>query len=171
MKNIYFLLLFISTCISAQSSDIFDLARKGSLQDITAAYNKNPEIVNSINKNGSSMLILACYRNNQEVALFLADKVKDINYNSGQGTALMAAVMAGNLKVTERLIALKADFDQKDKNGKTALIYATFFNKNEIARKLIESGAAIYVTDNDGKKALDYAVFNKNTELIILLDK
>ena len=170
MRHLFYF-LFFSTFISAQSNDLFDIARSGSVKELMVFYNSNPDIVNHLNRNGSSMLILACYRGNKEVALFLADKVKDINYNSGQGTALMASVMSGNLQILEKLLSLKADTNQKDTTGKTALLYATFFNKNEIAKTLLKNGADINIKDDEGKKALDYAVTNKNTELIILLNK
>ena len=83
----------------------------------------------------------------------------------------MASVMSGNIQIVEKLLSLKADTNQKDTTGKTALLYATFFNKNEIAKTLLKNGADINIKDDEGKKALDYAVTNKNTELIILLNK
>ena len=100
----------------------------------------------------------------------MADKVEDINYNSGMGSALMAAVMSGNLVLIDKLISLKADLNLKDIQGKTALIYAVFFNKNDIVKSLLKAGADKKIADNEGRAALDYANFNKNTELIILLN-
>lgn len=163
----FLLFTFLAT---AQDKNVFDVARKGTLQEIEALYKKNAEAINTIDERKSSPLILACYRGNEDVALFLADKVKDVNYNSGMGTALMAAVMSGNAKISEKLIAVKADLNQADTSGKTALIYATFFNKSDIVKLLIQAGANKSAKDNDNRTALDYANFNKNTELIILLD-
>ena len=74
-------------------------------------------------------------------------------------------------EIVEKLIAVKADLNQFDSQGKTALIYAVFFNKNDIAKLLILAGANKNQKDSDGKTALDFANFNKNTELIILLDQ
>ena len=165
------LLLLLCTSLKAQDKNVFDVARKGSLSEIQNIYNKNPELVNSINDNKATPLILACYRNNEAVALYLSDKVSNINYNSGMGTALMAAIMSGNKVIIEKLISKKADLDQQDVQGKTALIYATFNNNFEIAQLLIKAGANSKITDNEKRAALDYAKFNKNTQLIILLDK
>ena len=163
-------LLLLSSFVTAQNKDIFDIARKGTLDEINAIYRQNSNLINTVDANQYSPLILACYRGNEDVALFLIDKVKEINYNIGQGTALMAAVMAGKISIIEKLISKKADPNLADAQGKTALIYATFFNKNEIAKLLIKAGASLKQKDNDGKTALDFANFNKNTELIILLD-
>ena len=168
-KYIVLFLLLIANRSLGQNGSIFDVARKGSLAEIELAYKNDSEIINAIDDNKSSVLLLACYRGNTDVALFLADKVKDINYNSGMGTAVMAAVMSGNITILQKLIACKANLDLSDSNGKTALIYATFFNKNEIVKVLLQAGASKQQKDGDNRTALDYATLNKNTELIILL--
>ena len=173
MKN-YFqivLLLLLCTSLKAQYKNVFDVARKGTLSEIEGIYKQNPELVNAINDNKATPLILACYRNNEAVALYLSDIVSNINYNSGMGTALMAAIMSGNKVIIEKLISKKADLDQQDIQGKTALIYAAFNNNFEIAQLLVKAGANSKLADNEKRTALDYAKFNKNTQLIILLDK
>jgi len=165
-----FFLLFFALVVHSQNKNIFDIARKGSLEEVEFCYRSNANSINEIDDKKSSPLILACYRANEAVALFLADKVQDLNYNSGMGTALMAAIMSANTKIIDKLISKKVDLNQSDTNGKTALIYATFFNKNEIVKSLIRAGADLKLKDKEGRSALDYANFNKNTELIILLD-
>jgi ankyrin repeat protein len=168
MKKV--LLLAISllsfTVAQAQAKSVFDVARKGTLSEIEDIYKRNPESINSVNDNKSTPLILACYRNNEAVALYLLDKVSNINYNSGMGTALMAAIMSGNKVIIEKLITKKADLDQTDTQGKTALIYAAFNNNTEI----VQAGANKKLVDTENRTALEYAKFNKNTQLIILLD-
>lgn len=170
-KSLLSIVFLFSLFVNAQDKDVFDIARKGSLAEMQSIYDKSPELINSINDTKSSPLILACYKANEAVALFLADKVSNINYNSGMGTAIMAAVMSGNGVIIEKLIAKKANLNLSDSQGKTALIYAVFFNKNAIAKLLIEAGADLKHKDSEGKTALDLALFNKNTELIILLDQ
>ncbi|MGZ9675956.1 ankyrin repeat domain-containing protein [Flavobacterium sp. GNP001] len=171
IKNYFlFLSVFCTIFLHAQSKNVFDISRKGTLEEIKNVFKENPNIINSVDTNGYTPLILACYRGNKEVALFLAEKVSDVNYNNGMGSAVMAAVMSGNSAIVEKLIALKANLNEVDAQGKTALIYATFFNKNEIAKMLIKAGANLNIKDSDGKSAQDFANFNKNTELIILLN-
>jgi ankyrin repeat protein len=172
MKNyitVVLCLLYFGFLFS-QEKNVFDIARKGTLYEIITLYQNNPNLINSINDGNSNPLILACYRSNTEVAIFLAENVLDLNYNSGMGTALMAAVMSGNVDIVKKLIVLNADLNQSDTGGKTALIYATFFNKNEIAKLLIDAGANKNQKDKNDNTALDYATVNKNTELIILLN-
>jgi len=164
------IVLFVSMFASAQEKNVFDIARSGTVEEMQALCKKQSDTINAIDERQSTPLIIASYKANEPVALFLADKVLDIDYNSGRGTALMAAVMGGNVTIVKKLIASKADLNQADIQGKTALIYATYFNKNEIAKELISAGANKKQKDKDGRTALDYANFNKNTELIILLD-
>jgi len=172
MKQIILFIYFIvfSAFSQAQDKNVFDIARKGTLSDIQEIFNQTPNLINSINDNKATPLILACYRNNEAVALYLSDKVSNINYNSGMGTALMASIMSGNKVIIEKLISKKADLDQTDTQGKTALIYAAFNNNTEIVQMLIKAGANKKLADKENRTALDYAKFNKNTQLIILLD-
>jgi ankyrin repeat protein len=172
MKQIILFIYFIlfSAVSQAQDKNVFDIARKGTLSDIQEIFNQTPDLINSINDNKATPLILACYRNNEAVALYLSDKVSNINYNSGMGTALMASIMSGNKVIIEKLISKKADLDQTDTQGKTALIYASFNNNTEIVQMLIKAGANKKLADKENRTALDYAKFNKNTQLIILLD-
>ena len=170
-KLITYSFLLFTFLASAQVKNIFDIARKGNLQEIQEIYKNNPASIDSVDEKKSSPLLLACYRGNTDVALFLADKTKNINYNSGMGTALMAAVMSGNTTIVAKLIAIKADLNLADTSGKTALIYATFFNKTDIVKLLLQAGVDKNAKDVDNRTALDYANFNKNTELIILLNK
>lgn len=172
MKQIILFIYFIlfSAFSQAQDKNVFDIARKGTLSDIQEIFNQTPDLINSINDNKATPLILACYRNNEAVALYLSDKVSNVNYNSGMGTALMASIMSGNKVIIEKLISKKADLDQTDTQGKTALIYAAFNNNTEIVQMLIKAGANKKLADKENRTALDYAKFNKNTQLIILLD-
>lgn len=173
MKPYFIIIIFIlnSIHVFSQEKNVFDVARKGTVAEMESLYKENPEIINSVDERKSSPLILACYRANEPVALYLIEKVKNINYNSGMGTALMAGVMSGNITIIENLIDAKADLNQVDSSGKTALIYASFFNKNDIVKVLVKAGAYKEIKDNDGKTALDFANFNNNTDLIILLDQ
>lgn len=165
--NLIFCFSWITT--SAQERNVFDIARNGTLQEIETFYQKNPAGIEVTDDRGSSPLLLACYRNNEAVAMYLLNHTQNINHNSGMGTALMAAVMANNSNLVSQFIAKKADLDQVDKGGKSALIYAAFFNRNPIVKLLVDAGANRNLKDVDSRTALDYATFSKNTESIIYL--
>jgi ankyrin repeat protein len=170
-KLVYILLLLLLSFLSfSQTKNVFDIARNGTLNEIKQIYNENKSAIDSTNDKSFSPLILACYKNNEEVALFLIEKTADINYRSNIGNALMAAVMKGNLKVINSLLEKKVDLNSQDQEGNSALYFATLTNQNEIVKLLLKAGAKIDLKNNADEIPLDIAKRNKNTELIILLN-
>lgn len=168
-KTILFLFGFLSFALSAQTKNVFDIARSGSLDEMKMAFKTNPEVINTVNDNGSSTLILACYRGNIEVAKFLIDNVKDIDYNTGMGTALMGAIFKDQIELIKLLLNKKANVDAQDANGGTALMLAVQGANQEIIKLLLERKANKAIKNNDGKTAFEIAVFAGNEAIINLL--
>jgi len=159
-----------SQTLFAQQS-VFDIARNGSVEDLKALMKSNPDVINSKNDRGHTPLILASYKGNTDVALFLINNVKDINAMSPDGTALMAAAVFGNAHVIDALIAKKADLEVADSNGNTALLLSMIFRKTDIVEQLYYAGANVHAKDKKGNTALDYAKKMKLEKLISLLKK
>ena len=170
MKTIY-LLLFVLTVNTGfcQESTIFDVARKGNLSEIKTLYENDKNIVNAIDDKGSSMLILACYRGNHEVANFLIYNHANLNYVSKNGTALMACIVKGEQKLVDELLKKGANPDLADDNGMTALMYAVQFKNVEIIKKLLSAKANKELKCKQNKTAFEYAVFSNNEDIINLL--
>lgn len=168
-KKLTWLLLWCPLIHYGQAA--FDIARKGTVAEIEKVFSQDKNAINATDANGNSMLILACYRGNTDVAKYIAAKTTDINYKNKQGTALMAAVMNGDASLVTYLLQKGAKPDITEESGKTALIYAVFFGKATCAKALVTGGANKNIKDNEGKTALDYARNSQNTELIILLDQ
>ena len=171
MKNILFLTisLLVFTYAQAQDKTVFDIARKGTLSEIQDIYKQNPEVINSVDENNSTPLILACYRGNIEVAKFLIKYVKDINYGSDMGTALMASTYKNQNQLVKLLLESKANPNTTDANGTTALSLAVQFKNVELVKLLLKFNADKTLKDNKGKTAFEYAVFSNNEEIINLL--
>ena len=155
--------------IGFAQQDIFDIARKGTVEAVKTIMKQNPGAIDSISREGFSPLILACYRGNIDVAKFLIKEVKDINGNSSMGTPLMAAVVKGNKEIVEVLLDNKANPNLTDANGTTALIYAVQFNYISIVKLLLDFKADKSKIDDKGKTAFEYAAFSNNEEIINLL--
>ena len=171
MKKIVALILFISAFANAQTKDVFDTARSGTVDEMKLLVQKNRDTINTVNQSGFTPLILACYRGNNPVAEYLAQNVKNVNYNSSNGTALAAAVIKGNLAITQALLQRKADPNIADSLGVTPLVYAAQFQKTELVKLLLQYKANPLAADKEGKTPYDYAVFTKNSEIINLLKK
>lgn len=168
-KLIIILSVFLSLpFVSAQekAKSIFDIARSGTVAEVKEQMKQNPDVINQNNESGFSPLILACYRGNIEVADFLMDKVKDINYNSSMGTALMAVVYKGDLKLTQKLLDHKSDINTTDATGTTPLIFASKLGNIEMVKLLMKNKADKNLKDKQGTTAFEYAVLSKNQELI-----
>ena len=168
---ITFILLFFLTNFSfaQEKLDVFDVARKGTVDQAKDLMKSNPQIFDVTNQEGYSPLILACYRNNNEVAKFIIENGGDINGNSNMGTPLMAAIVKGNNEIAQFLIEKKADLNLADKNGITALIYAVQFQNKTVLANLIQNKVDKNHKDKEGKTAFEYAVFAGNEEIINLL--
>ena len=170
MKQFWLLLfIFFSALLQAQDKTVFDVARKGTISEIKAVYDKDKSIVNAIDDKGSSMLILACYRGNHEVAQFLIDNQADLNYVSKNGTALMACVVKVELQLVDELLKKGANPDLTDDNGMTALMYAVQFKNVEMVKKLVDAKANKEQKCKQNKTAFEYAVFSNNEEIINVL--
>ena len=171
MKSfIYFLSLFLYTIsvFSQEKVSVYDIARKGTIDQIQALFKENPESINTPNPSGFSPLILACYSGNESVANYLIEKV-NLDYVSNEGTALMAAVVKGNLKLASLLLEKKANPNLTNKQGTTALIYAVQFKNAELIKLLLKYNASKSQLDNEGKTAFEYAVFSGDETIINLL--
>lgn len=169
MKYSYLIVALFFFQIGFAQQDIFDIARKGTVEEVKTIMKQNPGAIDSISREGFSPLILACYRGNIDVAKFLIKEVKDINGNSSMGTPLMAAVVKGNKEIVEVLLDNKANPNLTDANGTTALIYAVQFNYIPIVKLLLDYKADKSKIDDKGKTAFEYAAFSNNEEIINLL--
>lgn len=171
MKKIVTLLVLLSALCNAQvkSKDVFDVARSGTVDEMKVLVQLKKDTVNAVNQSGFSPLILACYKGNTPVAEYLAKNVKNINYNSPNGTALAAAAVKGNTALVKLLLENKANPDLADAMGMTPLLYSSQFENKEIILLLLKHKANKKLANGEGKTAMDYAVFNKNQEIIDLL--
>ena len=129
MKLITFAFLFIAfffslTSIAQEKLDVFEIARKGTVQQALEIIKTDAKAFNTTNSNGYTPLILACYRGNNEVAKVLIENNCELNTKSEMGTALMASIVKGNNEIASLLINKKADVNLTDAQGTTALMYA-----------------------------------------------
>lgn len=169
MKKIVLLLIFTlnsASFFSQEKLNVYDIGRKGTVEQAKETLKANPKAFNVVNDEGYSPLVLACYRANNEVAKLLIETGSDINGNSKMGTPLMASIVKGNNEIAKLLIERKADVHSSDANGTTAIIYATNFKNYEIVSLLIKAGADYNKKDNRGNSALDYAILLDDDKLI-----
>ncbi|WES95813.1 ankyrin repeat domain-containing protein [Chryseobacterium arthrosphaerae] len=172
MKNFILVLgILLSSILSAQEKvkSIYDIARSGTVAEVKELMKQNPDIINQVNENGFSPLILACYRGNTEVAKYLIDHVKDLNYKSREGTALAGLSIKYNKELTEYLLKKNADPNIADPTGFTPLFWAVKFGNKELTELLLKYKADKTLKDSMGMTPFEYALKADNKEIINLL--
>lgn len=173
MKNLIFIIsVFLSfTFVSAQekAKSIFDIARSGTVTEVQSLMKQDPDIINRTNDHGFSPLILACYRGNVEVAKFLIDHVKNVNYKSQEGTALAGLSVKYNKDLVERLLQKNADPNIADATGATPLFWAVKFGNKELIELLLKHKADKSIKDAQGMTPFEYALQTNNKDIINLL--
>ncbi|UHO38824.1 ankyrin repeat domain-containing protein [Chryseobacterium capnotolerans] len=172
MKSLIIIVsIFLNSLLWGQGKEksIFDIARSGTVTEVKDLMKQNPDIINQINENGFSPLILACYRGNVEVAEFLINHVKDVNYKSKEGTALAGLSVKYNKKLVEDLLKKNADPNIADPTGFTPLFWAVKFGNKELAELLLKYKADKTLKDSMGMTPFEYALKADNKEIINLL--
>ncbi|MEY8761301.1 ankyrin repeat domain-containing protein [Chryseobacterium tongliaoense] len=172
MKNLILIIsVFLGFSLSAQekAKSIFDIARSGTVTEAKELMKQNPDVINQTNESGFSPLILACYRGNVEVAKFLIDNVKDVNYKSQEGTALAGLSVKYNKDLVELLLKRKADPNIADATGSTPLFWAVKFGNKELVELLLRYKADKSIKDSMGITPFEYALQTNNKEIINLL--
>ncbi len=166
---ILLLLLFSATGYSQEEKDVFDVARTGTVEQLTALEKKDTDVLNDKNDMGHTPLILACYYNNTEIVKYLVSKKEvDVNGSAAMGTPLMAAAVKGNTLLVKILLDHGADPNLSDGKGTTALHYATMFQNTEMVEILVKAKADFSLKDESGKSPLDYATVLQNEKLLTL---
>ncbi|MGR3855959.1 MULTISPECIES: ankyrin repeat domain-containing protein [Chryseobacterium] len=172
MKNIILVLgLFLGSLLSAQekAKSIFDIARSGTVAEVQELMKQNPDVINQTNEHGFSPLILACYRGNTDVADFLIENVKDVNYKSREGTALAGLAIKYNKDLVEHLLKKKADPNIADETGYTPLFWAVKSGNKDLVEQLLKYKADKTKKDSMGMTPFEYALQTNNKEIINLL--
>lgn len=171
-KLVLFTVFFLSlSFISAQekAKSVFDIARSGTLAELKEVMKQNPDIINETNENGFSPLILACYRGNTEVADFLIDNVKDLDYKSQEGTALAGLSIRYNKDLAEHLLKKNANPNIADGTGTTPLFWAVKSGNKELVELLLQHKADKTMKDSAGMTPFEYALKTDNKEIINIL--
>jgi len=170
-KYLYIFGFLVVSSLAFAQQNIFDVARFGTVEDVKALMLINTDTINSVEKSGYTPLTLACYRGNDEVAMFLTENVCDVNVGSKNGTSLMAAIYKNREALVKTLLEFGADSNLADASGTTPIHYAVIMRNTKIIELLIAADADFTLKDGSGKTAKEYAAITRNETIIELFDK
>lgn len=171
MKILLPLIGFLFLQSSVYSQDIFSYSRNGETEKVLECISQKADTVNALNEHGFTPLIIAVYRNQSEVAKILLKNGAEPDYNSQEGSALVAVCYKGNLELAELLLEYGADINATGANGVTSLIFAAQSRNVELVKLLLDHNAKASIKDTSGNTAFDYAKNSENKVLIELLSE
>lgn len=151
------------------AQDVFDAARNGDVKRLEELVKINPDTVNAKNASGFTPLIIAGYRDQINAVNFLLDHQADVQTDSPEGPAILAACYKGNLNLAKILVAYKANVNAVNIHGTSALMYAALSKNVELVKLLLRHGARRDLVEKSGKDALAYARMGGSEAMIALL--
>lgn len=86
------------------AQEVFDIARTGTVEQMTKYLKKHPDQLNSISEHGASPFLLAAYNGNNEVAMLLIEKGADLNRCYPEGSILYALIYKNNLVLLDTVL-------------------------------------------------------------------
>lgn len=96
-----FILHLNNPCYGQQ---VFELARTGTVQQMTKHLKKHPDDLNRVSEQGASPFLLAAYNGNNEVALLLIEKGADLKQCYPEGSVLYALIYKNNLPLLDGIL-------------------------------------------------------------------
>lgn len=123
--------------------------------------------VNSVDRNGNTLLMQTVQRDNKEFFDFLLQRRARLNTrNRNAETALSLAAYGGKLYFVQRLVEAGADVNLY---GWPPLIYAAFNGHTAVADYLLKKGAEVNARTENGSTALLFAARFGHLEVVELL--
>jgi ankyrin repeat protein len=122
-------------------------AKKANIETLKTLLASDPSLLNARDKDGSTALHCAAWKDHRAVVTFLLGAGADVNAvneNDHWGTTpLHAAAHANNTAVVQMLLDAGAEINATDMNGKTPLFHTTFHKASAAAKLLAKHNAVM----------------------------
>jgi len=151
--------------------EAFDLLRKGDVQAVRAVIERSPQLLETKDGDGNTLLHIAANGTNAGFAAFLIDKGAKVEaQNAAKKTPLHIAAMNDRGEIAALLLKRGAALETKDDYGRTALVLcARQGGQAATGRLLIEAGADLNAVDRFGDSALSLATWRGKADFVDLL--
>ncbi|PEQ47568.1 hypothetical protein COK00_10405 [Bacillus cereus] len=141
----------------------------GNKEKVVEFMKENPNAVNEFSEDGWTLLHLAAYFGEKELASFLIESGADIHIrakNENKNTPLQAAIANKQSELVAFLIEKGSHVNVIQSGGWTGLHEAALLGNEEIVMLLLENGANKTIKKNDGKTAYDIALEKEHDHLL-----
>ncbi len=128
---------------------------------LAAAFNKNPEMIDMLIKNGADVNATDCFsRNALELAIYynwnnaIAKKLIDLGFYKNRKSEysepfIILAILKNDYELVKTLIQHKTFLGQRTSDGKSIIyIIARYCNNLKIAEAIFEAGVTVYEKDD-----------------------
>jgi len=124
--------------------------------------------INSLDRNGQSLLFLFVCANNFPAVKFLVEGGADMEIHEKESgnTALMAAIKLRYVEITDYLIQKGADINAVNNNGDTVIHFATIRGNLAVVMYACEHGGDIDQKNKVGNCAIIFAVVNNYQNIV-----
>jgi len=134
---------------------ILSAMRDGNIDKIENLIEEKPELVNSKNVFGETLLHESAFRGNREVTELLLQKGADVSSRDIDGlTPLHWAAQNGHREVAESLLLNGAKIDEKDNAGKPPIYYAALGGHKRMVEYMLSKGMNINEEYDTGETLL-----------------
>ena len=125
------------------SKNLTKLSWNADLEQISMIINENPDLINQRLENDETLLTVAAYQGNTEIAEYLISKGININLrNKWDNTALHNAALRGYTDIAKLLIDNGASPDIRGPAGNTPLFFAARNEHADMVLLLLKAGSS-----------------------------
>jgi len=172
-KIILFMSFTFFVCRNYFAQTIFDLARRGTPNEMISLLNNHPEQVNLISDRGSSPLLLAAYYGNNDVARVLIDKGAKMNECYAEGSLVYALIYKNNLELLETILKKGVNVNdtcQFEQFG-YPVHFALTLQRYEVIDLLLKNELSLNVLDPKKRTINELLIFYKNPKFDEIFNK
>jgi ankyrin repeat protein len=165
-KTILLLLFLVQWGISCYGQQIFDLARTGTVQQMTKHLKKFPDDLNRISEQGASPFLLAAYNGNNEVAMLLIEKGSDLKQCYPEGSVLYALIYKNNLPLLDSVLAKGVNVNDTCNFEQFGypIHFALALQRYDVIERLMRYNINKTIKDQQGRTIEQLLVFYNDTK-------